>query len=272
MCKQLVFIICYFIISAFSCALALDCPSIPPVPKPSAEDLAFQNSWQEVAEPYSIRYTVRNDEEAHYGIGHLYILSDHGYIWPRDIILPLWASPNTDAFYGWAHSGRVYPDGVASAYELSGIGMVETDYESNSFIVWETFNDGWLRIKLKPAKGGDAWTHICHLEIGEAKLAFEGWESFLKKHGDWLHFRSQVPHYLREQPNEASASVTKIGLDHKLMFLEFKDDWMRVKVEQPDWTCNGASDEEFKGSIHEGWVKWRDEKIGPWVWIYTRGC
>jgi hypothetical protein len=63
-----------------------------------------------------------------------------------------------------------------------------------------------------------------------------------------------------------------IGLDHKLIMVEVEGDWMRVKVEQPDLTCTGDSRSDLKPAMHEGWVKWRDEKKGPWVWVYTRGC
>lgn len=252
----------------------MDCPSLPPVPKPSSEDLAFQNAWKSVDEPYSVKYTVKYDEEPSYGVGYLRVMNigDHFYDWPRDITLPLWKTPNEGSFYGWMQSGRVYSGDHALPYVLTGIGMVETDYERNSFIVQETSGNGWVRIKVKPGRDGDVWTHQCHLRIGEAKLVYQAWDSFLREHHDWLHFRAQVPHSLRERPDAHSPRITMVGLDHKLIVLEFNGDWMRVRVQQPDWTCSGLSEKEFNGSTHEGWIKWRDEKEGPWVWVYTRGC
>jgi hypothetical protein len=53
--------------------------------------------------------------------------------------------------------------------------------------------------------------------------------------------------------------------------LEMAGDWMRVRVRQPAWHCNG-SDQTFRGVIRQGWIRWRDEKKGPWVWYPTRGC
>lgn len=49
---------------------------------------------------------------------------------------------------------------------------------------------------------------------------------------------------------------------------------MRVKVQQPDLSCSGLPEENFnfKVSRHEGWLKWRDDNVGPWMWVYTRDC
>lgn len=263
-----------FIVFAPLTVGAMDCPKVPPVPTLTAEDLDFQRSWQGVAKPYLSRYAVGSDKEPAYGRGYLDVLNAGGYYydWVRQVILPLWRAPDAGLFYGWIHSGRVNPDHDASPYALTGAGLVETEYEHSSFIVHEALDDGWLRIRLKPGKNGEAWTHRCHLEIGKAKLAYKGWESFLREHGDWLHFRSPVPHALREQPDVNSPRVTMIGLDHKLALLELQGDWMRVVVEQPDQTCSSMAGRELKRSIHKGWIKWRDDKKGPWVWVYTRGC
>lgn len=94
----------------------------------------------------------------------------------------------------------------------------------------------------------------------------------MQDHADWLHFRSRVPHALRREPDESSPRITWIGLDHKLVLRELRGDWMRVGVEQPDLTCGGEPDKGTPVLRHEGWVKWRDDRLGPWVWVYTRGC
>lgn len=252
---------------------ANECPAIPPVYTPDAADLEFQSTWQSVAEPHLARYAVKSGEKPNYGIGNLNSSnsSEHYYDWMRHVTLPLWSAPDESTFYGWLHGARVHPAQDATVYPLTGAGLVETDYEFASFIVYEALDDGWLRIKLKPGSDGYGWTHQCHLGLGKVSLTFQKWESFLKKHGEWLHFRSQVPHSLRKHPNRESTRVTKIGLDHKLIFHEFNGDWMRVTVEQPDNTCNGES-EQPPASVHTGWVKWRDTRVGPWVWVYARGC
>lgn len=253
---------------------ASECPTIPPVPEPTAEDLALQETWERVAEPSMARYAVRSGEEPSYGVGYLDLAKpeEHYYDWVRHVVLPLWAAPEEKSFYGWLRSARVEPEEGSSPYPLTGAGLVETDYEKSSFIVDEAREDGWLRIRLKPGKDGAAWAHRCHLAMGETKLVYKDWQAFLREHGDWLHFRTRVPHVLRAGPSIESPRVTMIGLGHKLILRELRGDWMRVIVEQPDWTCASEPEQEHEKSIHEGWVRWRDEEKGPWVWVYTRGC
>lgn len=254
--------------------IAQDCPPIASPPPLTAAGLAFKKAWQSVAEPYVLRHAVKNSDKAYYGVGYLRVLNANNYFydWPKNTTLPLWQAPDNKSFYGWLNAGRVYPGNKVKPYVLTGIGMVETEYEHNSFIVQQALGNGWLKIKLRPKGNTEIWTHQCHLAIGKVKLAYETWEVFLKKHGDWLHFRARVPHFLREQPDVNSPRITKIGIDHKLILQEFKGDWMRVKVQQPDLSCSGLPEENFKVSRHEGWVKWRDDNVGPWVWVYTRGC
>ena len=250
------------------------CPATPQYPNATTDDLAFHNSWQGVADPYMARYTVGPDEQASYGIGYLNVINSDQYYydWVRHVAIPLWNSPDETTFSGWIHHGRVYNESESAPFALTGAGLVETDYESSSFIVYEATADGWLKIRLKPGSEGLTWTHQCHLDFSDVKLEYKEWQSFLREHGDWMHFRSQVPHNLRERPDTSSQKVTVIGLNHKLELLEIQGDWMRVRVEQPDNTCSSLSMRETSGLIHEGWVKWRDDEIGPWVWVYTRGC
>lgn len=62
-----------------------------------------------------------------------------------------------------------------------------------------------------------------------------------------------------------------IGLDHELFVQEFSGRWARVQVREPAWTCAGP-EEEFDGTVRQGWVRWWGEDRGPWVWFPTRGC
>ncbi len=259
------------------CSMALfahantDCPAIPPTPKPSADDSTFQNNWKSVAAPYLSRYAVNADVEPNYGVGYLVIqnASEYYYDWVPRVVMPLWDTPGTGAFKGWLHSGRIHPL-QSSPYALTGAGLVETEYEFSNFIIYETLESGWLRIRLAP--GEEAWTHQCYLEMGLAKLQYSSWENYLHQHKEWLHFRSQVPHSLREKPDINAPRVTMIGLDHKLILHSYQGDWAYVTVEQPDSTCNGDSEQPFTGTTHQGWVKWKDDETGPWIWPYTRGC
>jgi len=275
------FSMCLLLCLAFSYPVnAQICPELPTKASPDASDRAFIDAWQQVAQPYSARYAVADGAEPDYGIGYLALDFSNGdwagyYDWLLTIQLPLWQEPDPGSFYGWAHSGQVHPI-AADSYPISGVGLVETEYELSNLIVLEAVGTGWYRIRLGAADDEPdlaVWTHSCHLGLGEHAMEFRAWEQFLIEHGDWLHFREQVTHTLREGPDLASDRVTLIGLDHKLELQEIVGDWMRVKVEQPDLSCLGEPrGSESETTIHEGWVKWRDENIGPWTWVYTRGC
>lgn len=259
--------------SVFETAFAASepCPGLPAVSGFTIGDEARRASWQNVAAPYSVVQWFGGYDYAPLGIGHLRVeqASDHYYDWPRSIVLPFWLSPD-GALGGWIRAGHVYPASDQVPWPLTGAGMVETDYEHQTLIVFE-IKKGWLRIKLKPGEGGDVWVHRCHLSHGTAHLVFQSWPDFIEEHGSWLHFRASVPHALRQGPSVSAARVTWIGTDHELTLLEMKGDWMRVRVRQPAWTCVGPG-QEFTGREDEGWIKWRDELTGPWVWIYSRGC
>ncbi len=206
------------------------------------------------------------------GVGHLRVEneSEYFYDWQHAIVLPLWSAPDGD-LYGWIRGGFVYPSTGESPYALTGTGMIETGYEHRTFVVWEARGNGWLRVKLKPGQDSEVWVNGCYLGYGPAKLVYQSWPDFIREHGDWLHVRADVPHALRSAPTVDGRRITWIGADHELTLLELKGDWMRVRVRQPAWICVGP-DQGFEGRVDEGWIKWRDEKSGPWIWIFSRGC
>ena len=84
-----------------------------------------------------------------------------------------------------------------------------------------------------------------------------------------LTFRSPLPHALRAGPAESSERLLWIAGDHHLEPIEFRNDWMRVRVKQPSDYCAGR---DIAVAEHEGWVRWRSPDKGPWVWYFTRGC
>lgn len=248
------------------------CPALPDMPGQMHGD----GRARSVAPPYSARDAAGNFGDMALGIGYLHLDEAEDpdgtlyYDWPVHVIAPFWSAPEEISFAGWLGNGQVYPHDNSQPLALSGAGLVETDYEQSSFIVWEQRGD-WLRVRLLP-DWPDVWLHSCHLRIGAAKLRQDMWDTFVRQHGDWLHFRADVPHNLRAAPAATSDRVTVIGPDHKLVLMELDGDWMRVKVEQPDLTCSALSDDAGKAAEHEGWIQWRDESKGPWVWTYTRGC
>ena len=198
------------------------------------------------------------------------VYTDDGYYdWPRKIVLPIWETPG-GSLLAWVRAGLVIPvDGTVFS-PLSGAGMVETGYEQLTIVIIEEHGD-WLKLRFKAGADGVGWVHRCHLDLGEISLVYQRWQELLRTKGDWLHFRTDVAHSLRAEPTVESRRITSIGLDHKLKLLQIEGDWMQVEVTQPDWTCTG-NDQPFRGTTHKGWVKWRDDRVGPWVWYYTRGC
>ena len=248
-------------------AAASDCPT--PTSPPSDLMLSDGLMQPRTLEPYSISQTVEHYYDAPLGLGFFEIIekeNNHYYDWMFELVLPLWQAPDATRPLGWLIGGKVYADAGVSS--LTGVGMVETDYEHTSFIVWETQNE-WFNIRL--ANGLYAWTHRCHLSTKKFRLDFVPWQTFFHRHADWLHFRRPVTHMLRASPSMESERVTTIGLDHKLILLDVQGDWMKVEIEQPDITCRGPAPDDAQPVRNRGWVKWRDD-AGPWLYIYTRGC
>lgn len=253
----------------FVCELeAAGSPCPTPASRPDVTQSALPKQPRTL-EPYSITQTVAHYYDAPLGLGFLEVIEEknqHYYDWMFELELPVWHTPDAGRGLGWLLQGQVYSE--TGAATLTGAGMVETEYEHTSFIVWETKED-WLKLRL--TNDMYAWTHRCHLDTAKFRLEVVPWQTFFRRHADWLHFRKPVPHILRTSPGIESERVTTIGLDHKLVLLDIRGDWMEIEVEQPDLTCRGPDRNEGRSIQHRGWVKWRGQR-GPWVYVYTRGC
>jgi hypothetical protein len=59
------------------------------------------------------------------------------------------------------------------------------------------------------------------------------------------------------------------GRKYAIEPLEFKGDWMRARLKAPSDYC---AEPDVKPAVREGWVRWRDARLGPLIWYYTRGC
>ena len=208
------------------------------------------------------------------GVGHLRPV-DAGYTWDwhQRMRRPMFGAPgSTPSLWlvdGWLmrQDGSVRPFGTG--------GMIETGYETPSFIVLESRVDGWLKIRYSANEGdaGAAWTHDCVLGLGAHLLVFESWEERLTSDDiSPLFFTSEVPHALRASPSidsEQLISIPGSAYDYELEPLAVDGDWMRVRVALPRTYCDPDAPTP---RTEEGWVKWRDPERGPWLWYFTRGC
>ena len=212
-------------------------------------------------------------DEAPLGIGHLTLKGREDiWDWWMQLALPLYESPSSEPS-AWFINGWLVEAGVSAGgpVTIGTVGMVETGYETMSFAVLERNENGWIRFRYgKPDedRDGTAWTHVCHL--GDQGLRFESWEErFTSGEISPLHFRSEVPHALRTGPDEATPRLQWIAGSYHLDPIEFRDDWMKVRVTQPSDYCAG---DEIETKVIEGWIRWRSADKGPWVWYFTRGC
>ena len=138
----------------------------------------------------------------------------------------------------------------------------------------ESRNDGWIRLRWAPDSAGVAWTHSCLLSLGRQPLVVQTWAELFESFEDSpMYFRSEVRHSLRTGASIDSARIGWVPAspnDYHLEPLEIRGDWMRVELVEPSDYCAGP--DAPASTRREGWVKWRDDEIGPWVWYYTRGC
>lgn len=216
------------------------------------------------------------DPKLDLGIGHLRP-PDEYYFWDwyREVSIPFFRSPDGSPF-AWLQNGWLVDTESGDAESFSTAGMLETGYESPTFIVHERRNNGWLQVRYRPDEGeaGRAWVHPRLSTIGSERLVFENWgERLTSDRISPLYFRRKVPHVLRDQPSTSGNRLRLIpGDEHRYHIepLEISGDWMRVNLVQPSDYC--GLPEGQQAVEQNGWLKWRDNQTGPWLWYYTRGC
>lgn len=199
---------------------------------------------------------------------------EHYWEWHRHIRLPLFREPGEDMPFGWIADGWLIDMQNGSRRSFGTAGLVETEYESPSAIVYEIRATGWIRFRYLAEDNGTAWTHQCFFDLAEDPVSVTTWEERLTSDLiSPLFFRREVPHALRAQPRAGSDRIAWIPANpaqYHLEPLEIRGDWMRVRVVAPSDYCSDPVDPTPTRS--EGWVRWRDDEIGPWLWYYTRGC
>ena len=187
--------------------------------------------------------------------------------WLKEMRLPIYESPG-GRHWGWIANGWLIPNG----YEPLAIGqdvsflMLHTYDSLFSFPVLDIRLDGWFRFQYSSA--GTAWAHTSQLKLGEFELIVESWQDRFLDVG-WIYFRNdQVRHALRVRPGVEQILMDWIGNDSFIEPVEFRGDWMRVRVTQPVDGC------EFlpNTTTTEGWMRWRDAEQDAWIWYPTKGC
>ncbi len=216
------------------------------------------------------------DPKLNLGIGHLRP-PDEYYFWDwyREASIPFFRSPDGGPFE-WLQNGWLVDTESGDAEPFSTAGMLETGYETPTFIVHEQRTNGWLQVRYRSDEGkaGRAWVHPRLSTIGGERLVFENWSERLTSDGiSPLHFRRKVPHVLRDQPSTSGNRLRLIpGEEHRYHIepLEISGDWMRVNLVQPSDYC--GLPEGRQAVEQNGWIQWRDDQTGPWLWYHTRGC
>lgn len=238
----------------------------PPQDLPSARDpgwgnlLDDQDDWSEVP----------------LGVGRLgpaQPVLEAGTGWLTRVVLPIYAQPG-GTLQGWIARGwwLTGTDGKRAALPLHC--LLETGYETASWVVYAIRDDGWFRFGLhSPCAGaGSVWAHRSHLDMGENALTVELWgDRFLSEGISPLFFRDQrTRHALRTGPAPDAERIAWISADDTFTPLEIEGEWMRARVAQPSDYC--ADPAQWEGRMLEGWIRWRAPDKGPWVWYFARGC
>jgi imidazolonepropionase-like amidohydrolase len=249
-------------------------PSEGGQPSPcAAADLASIPSSLRAEPPARQPYEpLRGDApELDLGIGHLRAGDEIGPAWLTTVTLPLFERPQTSPS-AWLANGWVQPS-TGPRRPLGLAGLVETGYEHPTFIVFEERPDGWVRLRVAAGAAGVVWTHACFFDRSPARLAVERWDTlFLSQEVSPLFFRTQGRHALRRQPADDAERLRWIpdaAREYAIHPLEVRDDWMRVELSVPSDYCAEPGNPAEKV---EGWIRWRDDARGPWLWHYTRGC
>ncbi len=229
------------------------------IPRPSRPAAAA--AIQEV-EPPPYEPLVGSDPDLPLGVGHVRPMREEDRDdWTRRLNLPMFASPEGELKL-WLTPGSVGSDA-----------LVETGYETLSFIVLQERPDGWLQIRFGgPLASGAGWVHRCHLDAATPRLEYEPWAKRLASAGP-VYFRSWSPRQLRRSAGPEAPVVATIPGDpnrYGMQLLELRGDWARVRVSIPSTFC--ADPKPARPWVREGWVRWRSRDRGPWVWYYTRGC
>ena len=134
---------------------------------------------------------------------------EHYREWHRHIRLPLFLDPGEDAPFGWIADGWLIDMEDGSRRSFGTDGLVETEYESPSAIVFEIRSTGWIRFRYLADENTTVWTHECFFDLADDPVSVTTWEERLTSDLiSPLFFRREVPHALRAQPLAGSERLS----------------------------------------------------------------
>lgn len=212
---------------------------------------------------------------AYLGEGFIELIgeSDFGK-WRERINLPFFVEPEGEPA-AWLVKGWLYKGSVEARTPFKLSNMIETGYENASFVVIAQ-KDHWLLVRLLDEPDlQPLWINACYLQQQHEHAQYNTWEQWL--FDGWrrniLFYRSPVRHALRSAPSSTADLLMWIPAqysDYHLSLKEMNGDWALVEMTMPSNYCLLPG--EIEVEKFEGWIKWRDEEKGPWLWYYTRGC
>ncbi|MGB8702617.1 MAG: hypothetical protein WCD18_24655 [Thermosynechococcaceae cyanobacterium] len=235
---------------------------------------------------------------SNFGIGFLIELQgDHsdpnlpewnpGYDWLGRLHLPLYDVPNGKA-WGWLACGWLV-DLSSSAPKISWLepSLLQTAYETYSFIVLKEKPDGWFQLRYSVPTSrhqGVAWAHRSHLKLGDRPLIIQYWKNIFQpsdlkqtSNRGWLHFRNDASSTylrLRHEPTATSKVIFPndeifLQKDYGIEPIKIQGNWMRVRISFPQDYCVGSS---RPTEFNEGWIQWWIPEQGTLLYYSARGC
>jgi hypothetical protein len=200
-----------------------------------------------------------------------------GLRWLAWASLPLYSLPDESALWGLLDRGWLMPrQGDGLPLDELYAAVVEIDWESAAFPVYEMKPGGWFRFgQLGPGACGDgtSWARLEDLSASPLPLVVEPWERLLVSVPGPLHLRALGNGVeLLAEPRSEAPSVARITRSHEIEPLEVLGSWIKVQVTQPAVSC-GASPEGFAtATTTTGWLRWRDTRQGTRLWFPIKGC
>lgn len=196
--------------------------------------------------------------------------------WGTGFNFPVFSQADDKAFLAWLVDGRYVQGETISAFEITS--LPEIGYEVNSFTVLEMHADtGWMKLQFKllnEKQWRNVWTNNRYLKKSKTPLGFMPWGAFLKQKSIFFRTQNKAGYSLRSAPDAESKTLKLIKGNaeaYTIDVLEIKDDWMKINYYSPacgtclEITCDTKT-------VITGWIKWRQESLGPKLWFYSRGC